>query len=349
LGNTFKEGFLKHLGPSSLPFLLIHVLALGLIITGMGWAEFWLIIGLYFGRMFFVTAGYHRYFSHRNYRLNRFWQFWMAFFSETTAQKGAIWWASHHRVHHRLSDLPGDVHSPKEGFWWSHVGWILSDKKSEIEKDQVPDLLKYPELVWLDRLHLVPPVLLGAVCFLWGGWSFLFAFFASTVLLWHGTFTINSLSHVFGKRRYATTDTSRNNPLLAFVTMGEGWHNNHHHFPGTARQGFFWYEWDPSWYILSVLSWVGIVKDMRGVPTKKRDHLRIRDGHADIGMMNNYLEKAGLALSQVTTSAGELCDKTRTEIEHFVESAKIKAHDIADRYRAIADSDSLIFKAVGQA
>ena len=186
----------------------------------------------------------------------------------SSAQKGVLWWAGHHRWHHRYSDTEEDLHSPMRfGFWWSHVGWILSDTYDRTELNLIRDFAKYPELRWLDRHFLVPPVTLAVTLFLLGGWGALvWGFFLSTVLLWHGSFTVNSLAHLFGRRRYPTADTSRNNWLLALITLGEGWHNNHHHYMASVRQGFFWWELDVTYYVLKVLAWMRIVWDLRLPP-----------------------------------------------------------------------------------
>jgi stearoyl-CoA desaturase (Delta-9 desaturase) len=256
---------------TSIPFALVHLVALGgAIWVGFSWKLLLLAVILYYVRMFGVTAAYHRYFSHRTFRTGRVFQFLLALLAQTSAQKGVVWWASHHRLHHKKSDLPGDVHSVKlDGFWWSHVGWIVSKDHEETDLHRVSDLAKYPELMWLNKYHLVPPTALAVAIFLIGGApALMWGFFVSTVLLWHGTFTINSLSHVFGKRRYATTDESKNNALLAVITMGEGWHNNHHHYQGSVNQGFFWWEWDPTYYILWALSKVGLVWDLRTPPAR---------------------------------------------------------------------------------
>ncbi|HCU24843.1 MAG TPA: hypothetical protein DF383_07485, partial [Deltaproteobacteria bacterium] len=214
----------------SLPFLVAHLLPLAALWTGAAWQDWVICLALYWGRMFFITAGYHRYFAHRGYKLGRVMQFLMAFGAMTSSQKGVLWWSGYHRHHHRYSDQPEDVHSPKKGFWWSHVGWIMCAKFHKPDHDLIPDFAKYPELRFLDRAWILPPLLLALAVFLIGGWSALWiGFFLSTVLLWHSTFTINSLAHVFGRRRFATTDTSRNSFWLALLTMGEGWHNNHHH------------------------------------------------------------------------------------------------------------------------
>ncbi len=220
--------------------------------------------------MFFVTAGYHRYFSHRSFKTSRWFQFFLAWMAMSSSQKGVLWWAAHHRHHHRFSDQEDDLHSPTLfGFWWSHVGWILSDRYNDTRFDYIGDFAKFPELRWLNKYYLVPPTVLAVGLWLIGSWPLLFwGFFLSTALLWHGTFTINSLSHIFGKRRFPTTDTSKNNWLLALVTLGEGWHNNHHHFMASARQGFYWWEIDITFYTLKLLSWFGFVRELRRVPDR---------------------------------------------------------------------------------
>ncbi|MBI3200571.1 MAG: acyl-CoA desaturase [Myxococcales bacterium] len=248
----------------SVPFILMHAMPLGILWTGFGWKEAALCAALYLVRMFFITAGYHRYFAHRAFKTGRVMQFLLAFGGGTAAQKGVLWWAGHHRHHHKHSDLPTDIHSPKRGFWWSHMGWILCEKYDATPTAQIKDFAKYPELRWLDRWHLVPSVALGAACLFLGGPSALFGgFFLSTALLYHGTFVINSVTHVFGRRRYATADTSKNSLLLALVTLGEGWHNNHHYYQSTANQGFFWWEVDLSFYVLKLMGWLGLVWDLR--------------------------------------------------------------------------------------
>ena len=258
----------------SIPFIVIHLSAVvGVAVLGWSWKGFALAVALYYVRMFGVTAGYHRYFSHRSFRTGRVMQFLFALLATSSAQKGVLWWASHHRVHHKLSDKPGDVHSVlMDGFWWSHVGWIMSSKYENTERDKVRDLEKFPELVWLETWHLVPPTILGVSLYLIGGWhAFVWGLLVSTVMLWHGTFTINSLTHVFGRRRYVTTDNSRNSLILALVTMGEGWHNNHHYYQRSVRQGFYWWEIDMTFYILKVMQALGLVWDLHAPPRHVRD------------------------------------------------------------------------------
>jgi stearoyl-CoA desaturase (Delta-9 desaturase) len=249
-----------------LPFIGWHLLLIpGFLFIDFKWEYLLLTVATYFLRMFGVTAGYHRYFAHRAFKTNRVFQFLLAFLAQTSAQKGVLWWAAHHRHHHRYSDHDEDLHSPaRKGFWWSHVGWIMSTKYEATRFESIRDFARFPELVWLNRFHIVPAMVALFVMWLIGGvpWMF-YAGVLSTVLLWHGTFTINSLSHIFGSRRYVTTDTSRNNFLLALLTMGEGWHNNHHFHQNTANQGWFWWEVDATFYVLKVLSWFGVVSDLR--------------------------------------------------------------------------------------
>jgi len=266
----------------SLPFFLVHLLPLGLLWTSAGFSELALVVGLYVARMFFITAGFHRYFAHRAYKTSRWMQFLLAFCASSSCQKGVLWWAAHHRAHHRYSDTELDIHSPKRGFWWSHVGWILCRKYQATDWARIKDFARYPELVWLNRYHLVPGIMLGVACFMLGGWRSLWAFFLSTTLLYHGTFSINSLMHLWGRRRYVTTDTSRNSLLLALVTLGEGWHNNHHYYQSTANQGFFWWEVDISYYGLKILSWLGLVWDLRTPPPHVLAANRIADAAAEL-------------------------------------------------------------------
>lgn len=248
-------------------FVLVHLSCFAAVWTGVSWWAVGLCFALYFVRMFAITAGYHRYFSHRSYRMGRVMQFIMAFLAMTSAQKGVIWWSSHHRHHHKHSDTEDDVHSPRHGFWHSHLGWIVGTDHDHVRTEWVRDLMKFPELRWLDRHVVLPPFVMGLVVWLAFGWQGLVVgFLWSTVLTWHGTFTINSLSHVFGRKRYETGDDSRNNWLLALITMGEGWHNNHHHYQRSTNQGFRWWEIDVTFYILWMLSKVGLVSDLQRAP-----------------------------------------------------------------------------------
>jgi stearoyl-CoA desaturase (Delta-9 desaturase) len=275
------------------PFVILHVACLGILWVGWSWTAVAVAGGLYLVRMFGITAFYHRYFSHRSYKAGRFWQFLFAVLGNSSAQRGPLWWAGHHRHHHRYADQEEDVHSPvRHGFWWSHMIWLTTQANFPTRKKYVQDWAKFPELVWINRFDTVVPLLLAL--FLYGlgealasqapqlgtngPQMLIWGFFVSTVVLFHGTCTINSLDHMLGTRRYETTDTSRNNPLLALITLGEGWHNNHHYYAVSARQGFFWWEIDITYYALVLLSWLGIVKDLRPVPKV------VRDGNRKIGV-----------------------------------------------------------------
>jgi stearoyl-CoA desaturase (delta-9 desaturase) len=254
--------------PSAIPFVLVHLACFAALWVGITWEAVAICIALYWLRIFAIGAGYHRLFSHRAYSTSRAFQFVLAVLAQSSAQKSVLWWASKHRHHHLHSDTGEDVHSPRhKGFIYSHLGWIFSRKHDLPDFDKVADLMRYPELMWLHKYELLPAVILGALCFLVAGWSGLVVgFFWSTVLVYHATFCINSLAHVSGSTRYVTGDDSRNNWLLAVFTMGEGWHNNHHAFQSSVRQGFRWWEIDPTYYILRALSWLGVVWDLRTPP-----------------------------------------------------------------------------------
>ena len=260
------------------PFILSHFAVLGAIWSGVTWQAVVMCVVLLYVRVWGITAGYHRYFAHRTYKTSRAFQFFLAVLAQTSSQKGVLWWAAHHRVHHKLSDQPGDVHSPvQNSFFYAHVGWLFAGTE-ETRWDKIRDFAKYPELRWLNKHWAVPPIVLAVACFLIGGWPGLFiGFFLSTVLLWHTTFIINSLTHVWGKKRFATTDESRNNFWTAMLTLGEGWHNNHHYYQSSCRNGFYWWEIDVTYYVLKALSWVGLVWDIREVPERVLEEGRRRD------------------------------------------------------------------------
>jgi stearoyl-CoA desaturase (delta-9 desaturase) len=264
-----------------LPFVILHLGCLGVIWTGASAFAVWLAVALYFLRMFAVTGIYHRYFSHKTYSTSRFGQFLLALFGATCVQRGALWWAYHHRHHHQHSDEPEDAHSPHvHGFWWSHIGWITSRRNFPTDYAKVRDLARFPELVFLNRFDVLVPVLFatglfglgralvyaapglhtsGAQLLVWG-------FFISTTALFHGTSSINSLAHLMGGRRFATGDDSRNSFILSLITLGEGWHNNHHRYMSATRQGFYWWELDVTYYFLKALSWTGFIWQLKPVP-----------------------------------------------------------------------------------
>ena len=256
--------------PSALPFIVMHFSCFAAFWSGITWQAVAMCVTLYWLRMFAITAGYHRYFSHRAYATSRLFQFVLAFLAQSTTQKSVLWWAAKHRHHHLHSDTPHDVHSPRhKGFFYSHLGWIFYRQHDLTDLVKVADFAAFPELKWLHRFEQAPAVILAIACFLIGGWSGLVVGFVwSTVLLYHATFCINSLAHVHGRKRYVTGDDSRNNWVLAFFTMGEGWHNNHHAYQSSARQGFRWWEIDVTFYILKALSYVRVVRDLKTPPAE---------------------------------------------------------------------------------
>jgi stearoyl-CoA desaturase (Delta-9 desaturase) len=270
--------------PATIPFILIHLAAFAAIWTGVTVEALVIGVALYWIRMFAVTAGYHRYFSHKSFKTSRVGQFLLAFGAQSSAQRGALWWASKHRHHHKYSDLANDVHSPRHrGFLYAHVGWIFVPQHGETDLKTVPDLAKFPELVWLNKHQYFPATLLGVAVWLVSGWpGLVVGFIWSTVLLYHGTFFINSLAHVHGNQRYVTGDDSRNNWWLALITLGEGWHNNHHAYMASTRQGFRWWEIDGTYYILKALSWTRVVTDLIEPPAALiRNEKRLGRGLVD--------------------------------------------------------------------
>jgi stearoyl-CoA desaturase (delta-9 desaturase) len=268
-----------------IPFIGLHLACIGLVWVGFSWVALWTAVALYALRMFAITGFYHRYFSHKAFKTSRPVQFLFALVGSMSVQRGPLWWAAHHRNHHRHSDTPADVHSPvQHGFLWSHMGWFLTRAGFQTDRSVIKDLLKFPELRLLDRFDIFVPIALAVSLFVIGEYLearhpqlgtsgpqlLIWGFFVSTVVLFHATVTINSLSHRFGSRRYPTSDDSRNNLLLALITFGEGWHNNHHHYPGSARQGFRWWEIDLTYYTLKLMSWFGLVWDLKPVPAQLR-------------------------------------------------------------------------------
>ena len=273
-----------------LPFILLHLACFTVIFVGFSVTALIIAVVLYALRMFAITGFYHRYFAHKAFKTSRFVQFIFAFLAASSAQRGPLWWASHHRHHHANSDKPDDSHSPvQRGFFWSHISWFLTNKNFNSKNERVKDLLVYPELKFLDRFDVIAPLFLATSLYALGAALKIYAphihtrglqllvwgFVISTVVLYHMTFTVNSLAHVWGKRRFNTSDQSRNNSLIALLTLGEGWHNNHHHFPSAARQGFYWWEIDLTYYGLKILSALGLIWDLRKVPAEVLSNKRI--------------------------------------------------------------------------
>jgi stearoyl-CoA desaturase (delta-9 desaturase) len=309
----------------STPMILIHLTPLLAFWTGTRMIDWIVCVALYWIRMFFLTAGYHRYFSHRSFKTTRAMQFLLALGGGLAANKGVLWWSANHRRHHKHSDEEGDVHSPTRGFWWSHIKWILCGKHKTTELDWVPDLAKYPELRWQNRWWIVPPVALALGCLWLGGWSCLIiGFFLSTVVLWHSVFTINSLAHVWGSRRFDTEkDGSRNNAVLAITTMGEGWHNNHHHIQSSVRQGFYWWEIDVTWYIIKMMSWCRLVWGLKEPTKRQLESDRIADGVVDRG--REAYKNAKRHWRETRKKARRYVDKKKKEVGEAIDSAKQKA------------------------
>lgn len=273
-----------------LPFILLHLACFTVFFVGFSTTALIIAVLLYALRMFAITGFYHRYFAHKAFKTSRFVQFIFAFLAASSAQRGPLWWASHHRHHHANSDKPEDSHSPvQRGFFWSHISWFLTNKNFNSKNERVKDLLVYPELKFLDRFDVIAPLFLAVSLYALGAALEIYAphlqtsglqllvwgFAISTVVLYHMTFTVNSLAHVWGKRRFNTSDQSRNNSLIALLTLGEGWHNNHHHFPSAARQGFYWWEIDLTYYGLKILSALGLIWDLRKVPAEVLSNKRI--------------------------------------------------------------------------
>ncbi len=275
------------------PFLFLHGMCLAVFFVGFSWLALAVAVAMYWLRMFAVTGFYHRYFSHRTFRTSRFCQFLFAVAGAAAVQRGPLWWAAHHRVHHRHADQEGDPHSPnQDGFLWSHMLWLTSRANFPTQTSVVPDLARYPELRFLDRFDTLVPCLLAVSLYFLGKWLemswpslsvngaqlLVWGFFVSTVALFHGTCLINSMAHRIGRRRFNTRDDSRNSFFLALITLGEGWHNNHHYFPTSARQGFYWWEIDVTYYLLRILCWTGLIWDLRPVPERVRLDGRALDG-----------------------------------------------------------------------
>lgn len=265
-----------------LPFLLLHLAVIAVFWVGVSPFAIAFMLVFYLIRMFAITGFYHRYLSHKTFETSRVVQFIMILIGVMSAQRGPLWWAAHHRYHHRYTDQDNDPHSSSHGFWYAHVGWFLNAQNFATKKEVIKDWLKYPELIWLDRFSLPVVLVTAAMIYGLGEWlsvSFpslntngpqllVWGFVISTVLLTHATLCINSLAHQYGRRDFDTPDQSRNNFLLSLITLGEGWHNNHHFYAGSARQGFYWWQIDVTYYLLKIMSWFGLVWNIKPVPAR---------------------------------------------------------------------------------
>jgi stearoyl-CoA desaturase (delta-9 desaturase) len=264
------------------PFILLHLSCLAVFFVGVSWFAVVVMVVFYLLRMFAITAFYHRYFSHKAFKTSRPVQFFFALIGVMSTQNGPLWWAAHHRYHHRHADKEGDLHSPRDGFWYSHMGWFLNKQNFATQEHLVKDWIRFPELKWLDRHSVLVSVMTAASFWIIGSalahfapslktngiQLFVWGFLISTVLLTHVTLTINSFAHRFGFRTYDTQDDSRNNWFLALITLGEGWHNNHHFCPASVRQGFVWWQIDISYYVLRMMAAVGLIWDLVPIPKK---------------------------------------------------------------------------------
>ena len=274
-----------------IPFVGLHLGCFAVFFVGWSMTSIVVALILYTVRMFAITGFYHRYFSHRTFKTSRFIQFLFAVLGASAVQRGPLWWSSYHRYHHKYSDTKMDIHSPSQsGFWKSHMFWFMGKSNFSTKNDLIKDLIKFPELRILDRFDIVIPFLLAVGLFIFGDilnsykpeWGangpqlLVWGFFISTVLLFHGTCSTNSLAHKFGTRRYVTGDDSRNNLFISLITLGEGWHNNHHHYPNSVNQGFYWWEIDFTYYVLKLLSFMGIIWDLRTVSPEIRETNKIK-------------------------------------------------------------------------
>jgi stearoyl-CoA desaturase (Delta-9 desaturase) len=339
-----------------IPFIILHAGCFAVLWVGASPFAVWSAVALYFLRMFAVTGIYHRYFSHKTYQTSRFGQFLLALWGGTTVQRGGLWWAYHHRHHHQHSDEPEDAHSPHvHGFWWSHIGWITSRRNFPTDYSKIKDLAKYPELVWLNRFDTVVPLLFALAMFGLGwaleiyapglgtnGWQMLvWGFFISTTALFHGTSCINSMAHLMGRRRFNTTDDSRNSFILALICLGEGWHNNHHRYQSCTRNGFYWWEIDITYYGLKALSWTGLIWGLKPVPesiieeARRADHLatiaaaqRAAHVHPEFSSLKKVVPAAA-AIAVATATASQVTLPKTAEGAAIHKDVSELAHDLA--------------------
>jgi stearoyl-CoA desaturase (Delta-9 desaturase) len=268
-----------------MPLVFLHLGCLSIFWTGWSLAAVLVAVGLYAFRMFAITGFYHRYFSHASFKASRPVQLFMAIAGATCVQRGTLWWAATHRKHHAHSDQAGDAHSPRQhGFWWSHLGWLTSRANFPTDLRLVKDLARHPELRFLDRFDTLVPVALAASLYGFGAllervapsWGtsgaqmLAWGFFLSTTVVLHASLSINSLAHGPGDQPFETRDDSRNSLWLALLTFGEGWHNNHHRFPSSARMGMRRREIDLTYMGLSIMRRLGLIHDLVPIPARAR-------------------------------------------------------------------------------
>ena len=285
------------------------------------WPLLGLCVASHFLRAIGLTLSFHRYFAHRAFQMNRGARFVWALIGTAAMQKGPLWWAGHHVNHHRFADRDGDPHSPSvSGVYYAHIGWFLTDARNDrLEKTNpvIRDFSGAPEIAWLDRYYVVPPFVLATVLFLAGGLPWLvWGFCLPTVTLAHSTFAINTVNHMFGSRRFETLDDSRNNWLTAFLAAGEGWHNNHHRYQRAARNGFYWWEFDLTWYVIRAMAAIGLAWDVRSVPARIYSEARTaRPAASPYVMIGRGSSQAAVAAD--TDSDGIVSDsRVREQADH---------------------------------
>jgi stearoyl-CoA desaturase (Delta-9 desaturase) len=250
---------------NSIVFAVFHIGAIAALFM-FSWRAFFVALFLYwFTTGLGISMGYHRLHTHRSYQVPRLLEYFFAVCGTLTLEGGPIFWVATHRIHHQKSDQPGDPHSPRDGGWWAHIGWLLvgesKHNNTPLMSKYAPDLAKHPFYVWLNNWHWVPLVLLGVLLYAIGGLPFLlWGVFLRVVFGLHATWLVNSATHMWGSRRFETRDDSRNCWWVALLTSGEGWHNNHHAHPTSARHGLAWYEFDLSWIQIKILKFFGIAK-----------------------------------------------------------------------------------------
>ena len=264
---------------------LFHVACLGVLYTGVSSAAVYTALGLYVFRGIGVTGGYHRLLAHRSFKTSRPVQFIFALLGSMAVQGGPLWWVAHHRHHHAATETDEDIHSPvTHGLWQAHMGWMMTDAAFNEKGTNARDLHKFPEIKFLQRHYVWLVVAQPLALFLFGAWlgeayntsglqMMVWGFFISTVFTWHVTFMVNSVCHRWGARPYDAGDASTNNVFIGLLGFGEGWHNNHHKFPSSARHGLVWWQLDTTYLLLRLLETLGLVRDLK-IPLafrKKRD------------------------------------------------------------------------------
>jgi fatty-acid desaturase len=260
---------------TSVILVLLHIGAIAALFM-FSWQRLAATIVLYYiATGFGISMGYHRLHTHRSYKVPTWLEYFFALCGTLTLEGGPIFWVAVHRVHHQFSDQPGDPHSPREGAFWSHVGWILfgetNHNNTKMMAKYTPDLSKHKFYIWLNNWHWVPVTILSFALWAIGGLPlFLWATCFRIVFGLHATWAVNSATHMWGERRFATRDDSRNTWWVALFTFGEGWHNNHHAHPTSARHGLAWYEFDPSWLLIKLLTRLGIAKAVQVASVNSR-------------------------------------------------------------------------------